>query len=64
MYRHLLDHTVGRSGTDVDVTLLAAKIQWCIELAVKVSKRAPQDLRDATFRAVLGHLLFRIRQDG
>ena len=42
VYRHLLDHTAGRSGTDIDVTLLAAQIQWCIELAVKVGQRAPR----------------------
>ena len=63
VYRHLMDMPVDQPGVDIGPVRLT-EIQGIIEFAAKVAGRAPHHLQDATFRAVLGHLLYRLGRDG
>ena len=57
--RHLMDIPVNQPGVDIGPMDLI-EIRQAIEFAAKVAGRAPHHLQDATFRAVLGHLLYRV----
>ena len=62
VYRHLMDHTVDHPGADISEVRLT-EVQGFVGVAAKVAGRAPHHLKNATFRAVLGHLLYRMGND-
>ena len=59
VYRHVMDHTVDQPDVDISPEALI-EIQGCVEFAAKAARRAPHHLQEAIFRAVLGHLLYRM----
>ena len=59
MFRHLMDHTVDHPGAAIAPDALA-QIVVSIETAASLGQRAPHHLKVETFRAVLGHMLYRM----